>query len=380
MHFTNGKKAEVRLIDEKADGKYFLQTLGNNILGNWNKHYHLTDAENKAIMNGEGVWYSMALNGATLCLSINDTVVKVIDLSAEGITSVADIDQVKLTVYNFTYAVDVPYIIHPATAEKPPVEEGNVALTIPTFANGSVVPKKASYKAGETVSLIIAPTKGYSQKLYINGEPLMLGWKTDIYTFVAEEGKTYEITGSFEKANVAAMDAGIWDYANQAHGILNAYYPSNNDAWWFEAFGEYESVSVKTKNYLTREESMDNDPAGHVGYSVALRFTIAGKTYAFRIYNDKGTYAYSRSGASGSVTGWGSWKRLDDAAVAAIGGDGVDFKLERTGANTLTISVNGVVVDTYTIDGVTEADKVTAVGIAHYGNKGARVEIPFEVK
>jgi hypothetical protein len=312
----------------------------------------------------------MIRQGTKLYLLIDNKVVKEIDLSSKGITADTVLEQVKIQAYNFGYAVDIPYMF---------LKNEDVAgtVTIPTLANGTVT----AYKKGNVVLLEVAPASGYSQKLYINGEPLMLGWNTNGYTFVAEEGKTYEITGSFEKsANVAALDAGRWDYANQAHGVLNTYYPSNEDAWWVEVFGEYESVSVKTKNYLTREESMDNDPAGHVGYSVALRFTIAGKTYAFRIYNDKGTYAYSRSGASGSVTGWGSWKRLDDAAVAAIGGDGVDFKLERTGANTLTISVNGVVVDTYTIDGVTEADKVTAVGIAHYGNKGARVEIPFEVK
>ena len=67
---------------------------------------------------------------------------------------------------------------------------------------------------------------------------------------------------------------------------------------------------------------------------------------------------------------------IDDA----MAGDGVQFKVERTSANTMTISVNGVKMFDYTMDGVTEADTVTFVGIQSNANSGKYVEIPFELK
>ena len=72
----------------------------------------------------------------------------------------------------------------------------------------------------------------------------MLGWKSKTYSFVAEK-KSYEITGSFEQSlEMYAGDWGRWDNTNHAHGILSAYYPNNNDAWWMKIKGEYTSFSV----------------------------------------------------------------------------------------------------------------------------------------
>lgn len=384
--FKDGRKAEVRLINEKADGKYRLQTLGNNVLGNWNTHYNLTDAENQAIMNGDGVWYGMTLNGATLCMRINDNVVKVVDLSANGITSLDQVDQVKLTAYNFGHAVEIPYIIHPLTIEKPPVEEDDVVLNIPTFANGSVVAKKASYKVGETVSLIITPTNGYSQKLYINGEPLMLDWKTSTYSFVAEEGKTYAITGSFEKSyNIAFSDANRWDSVNQAHGVLNTYYPNNNDSWFVDIKGEYKSIEVNAQNLWEIDKSYEGIANGG-GFRIVLRMNLDnGKNYAFSIWIDTiKRYCYNHFGGGSSATGWGgAWCLVGDKnadAMAALNGAGAKFKLERIDGNHMQITLNGTVLETYTIPDVTEANKVVSVGIQHNGNKGEYLEIPFEVK
>ena len=145
-----------------------------------------------------------------------------------------------------------------------------------------------------------------------------------------------------------------------------------------EIKGNYTTLSVKAKNYLPTADTQDGN--GKVGFCVALRATMDnGKTYAFRIYNDKGTYAYSRSGASGSVAGWGNWKKLDDAAVTAITGKGLEFKLVRTAGNTLTLYINNVAVDTYTMEGVTDSNKVVSLDIAHYGNKGQKIEIPFTI-
>ena len=109
MHFADGQKAEVRLIGESGDGKYRLQVLGNNILGNWAGIYNLSDAENAAVKSGDGVWFSMVREGTKVSLLINDNVVKTYDLSANGITADTKISQFKLQAYNLTVDTNIPY-------------------------------------------------------------------------------------------------------------------------------------------------------------------------------------------------------------------------------------------------------------------------------
>lgn len=252
-------------------------------------------------------------------------------------------------------------------------------VIIADTANGTVTSDKIIYKIGETVNLTVNPAEGYSQKLTINGEPLLLGWETGTYSIVTSEAE-YVIEGSFEEnLDWVAADTEApyrFDFANQAHGVISTYYPSDNESWFADVMGEYKAISVKAKNYLPLEDSKDGD--GNTGYSMVLRISLSnGKFYAFRIINDKGTYACDRFGAGGSATGWGGWKALDSAAAAAMNGEGVDFKLERTAADTLTVSINGTVMATYTMEGVTENDKVVSVGVRHYGNTGKCVEIPF---
>ena len=303
----------------------------------------------------------MIRQGTKLYLLIDNKVVKEIDLSSKGITAETVLEQVKIQAYNFGYAVDIPYMF---------LKNEDVAgtVTIPTLANGTVT----AYKKGNVVLLEVAPASGYSQKLYINGEPLMLPWKSNAYTFVAEEGKTYEITGSFETAlNIEPRDTGRWDLANQAHGILNTYYPANDDSWWVRIKGDYDSFAAVAKN------SSDK-----LGVATAIQIKVNGVEYSFRIIkennkNGVAEYKYQRFGIGGSD--W-TTKQLGEAEKAAFIGDGVDFKLERTGANTLTISINGVVYDTYTMSGATADHNVEWVAMAQYGNKGEYVEIPFEVK
>lgn len=47
--------------------------------------------------------------------------------------------------------------------------------------------------------------------------------------------------------------------------------------------------------------------------------------------------------------------------TSKLQGSGAEFKLERTSANVITVTLDGKVLDTYTMDGVT-ADKVVSVG------------------
>ena len=247
-----------------------------------------------------------------------------------------------------------------------------VDLNISDFANGKVIADKDSYKVGDTVTLIVAPADGYSPKLYINDSPLLLNWKNNTYSFVATE-KIYKITGSFEKSLDMSYDEDRWSVANHAHGILDAYYITE-DSSWLMINGEYESVAVKAKNYLAGE-----DGSGGEGFAVSLGLKLTNngnsKTYTFRVVKQGGIYYLQRFNISGD------WTKhvLDAAAVTAISGEGVDFKVVRTSANMLTVFVNGVVCDTYEMADVTEEFKVSSVNIGLYGNPNAQIAIPYSL-
>ena len=261
-----------------------------------------------------------------------------------------------------------------------------ITLTISNFENGAVTGDKKNYAIGDTVTLTIAPAGGYFQKLYINGEPLMLEWKTKTYSFVAEKD-TYVIDGSFEPTlEVYAGDWGRWDNNNQAHGILSAYYPNNNDAWWFKIKGDYSSFAINAKNYRDIANSYEGGPDG--GWRIALYMQLDnGNYYAFSMWIDAGQkYAYNHyggkiAGEKDSVTTWGgAWRELavvNPEATAALNGNGAEFKLERIDGNHIQVTFGGIVLETYEIPGVTAANKVVSVGLHHWGNKGAHVEIPF---
>ena len=386
MAFSNGESTSIRLVAKDSSGHYFIQAMGGILGPQWKWYYDLSEAENAAVRNGEGVWFGLALEGNTLKVTVNGVVRNRADITptiAEGVT----IEQFKVQTYNFGYAVDLKcefiMLVETPVEPEPPVAEGAVALNIGNFANGTVTADKESYNVGDTVTLTVAPAAGHFQKLYINGEPLMLGWKTFTYSFVATEN-VYNITGSFETGlSLKPGDWGRWDDHNQLHGVLNTYYPSNGDSWWMDINGAYQSVEITAKNLVPKADSMDGN--GQDGYMQIIRFGLSnGKTYAFRIYNDKGTYAVSCTGVSNSSSGWGNWKNVENvlgySIDDAMAGDGVQFKVERTSANTMTISVNGVKMFDYTMDGVTEADTVTFVGIQSNANSGKYVDIPFELK
>lgn len=66
--------------------------------------------------------------------------------------------------------------------------------------------------------------------------------------------------------------------------------------------------------------------------------------------------------------------------TSKLQGSGTEFKLERTSANVITITLDGKVLDTYTMDGVTADNKVVSVGFKQYGNPKSSnytVEVPY---
>ena len=371
--FSNGETLRLRLNHTDNDDKYRVQVMsGSTLSAAWTNHYTLTDAQ-QARVEGDGLNFRVVIQGTNAVVFLDDTAVCTLDLSKvvatgdpSGIENAAV--RVKLLVEgNLTEEMEIPFTLVDSTR--------HVEINIAEMTNGKVVLNRTSYNVGDTVTLTVTPDAGYSQKLYINGTPLLLDWKTQQYSFVAEEA-LYEITGSFEKSlALTASDGNRFDAANQAHGVLKTYYPDNNDSWWMDIKGEYKSITVKAKNYKAVADSQDGN--GKVGFATILRVTMDnGNSYAFRVINDKGTYAYDRYGSGGSLTGWGSWKNLSSLADR-FNGDGVAFKLERTGDNVLTLSVDGTVMETYTMAGITAGNKVASVSIQHNGNQGEVVAIPF---
>ena len=360
--FDDGKEYQVRMHNTDADGNYKLQNMGGtNSLTGWKWQADLTTAQKQKLLEGDGVEFHVKLVGANAELWVDGQLMKTVALGEAYIGQMAQI-RLCMNGNRGVQNVEIPFALVKAP------ETATVA--IPSFECGTVTADKAVYRIGDTVVLTVAPDEGYSQMLYINGKPLLLDWKTNTYSFVATE-TTYNITGSFEPSlHAAAKDANRWDTANQAHGIMNAYYPNNADAWLMEIQDEYQAISVKAKNYLAGA-----DGTGGEGFAVNIGFKLSnGKEYIFRVIRENGKYYHQRFGINGS-----DWtkKALDSAAIAAICAEGADFKLERTAADTLTLSVNGVVYDTYKMDGVTQEHWVTTAIMGHYGNKGEKVAIPF---
>ena len=371
--FDNGKQYQVR-IHNTDDGNYKLQNMGgDNSITGWKWQPDLTTAQKEKLINGDGVEFTVKLVGPNAELWVDGTRMKVVELGAEYAGKTAQIS-VCLNGNTGVENMEVPFaLVTPTT----PVQLNVAELT------GGTVTVDSGYQVGDTIVLTVAPDEGYSQKLYINGKPLLLDWKTNSYIFVATE-EVYNITGSFEPS-LDAPSTGRWDNANQAHGILNAYYPSNNDAWRMAINGEYKSLAIIVKNYMDQADTMENSTYG--GFSAAVGVTMdTGNRYTFRIINKNvdgnAQYQYSRSGAEG-LAGWGGKCVLDDKVPGAtdlINGNGAEFKVARIGENVLQLTLNGVILDTYTMDGITADNKITAVNIYHYGNTGEKIEVPFELK
>ena len=397
FRFSNGEQFRVRLNHTDTDGKYRIQSMaGSTVFDAWRNHYTLTDQQAAKVM-GKGISYRVLVSGTTAHVFLDGEEVCTYDLSkvvATGKPSGIEKATVKIALRldgNLNKTTEIPFKLastasvpqtptQPEEPEEPdePVDpEKRVEFVIPQLANGTVKTVKAEYAVGSKVTLAVTPAAGYVQKLTINGKPLILDWKTNTYTFIATE-KRYEITGSFvEELSWTPADTSNvrYDLNNQGHNVINVYYPNDTSSWWADIDGEYSAFTVKAKNYLSVEDSKEGN--GNTGFAVALRMTLSnGKNYAFRIFNDKGTYACDYYGAAGSATGWGGWQNIHSYA-SQINGEGVDFKLERINANTLQISLNGTVIFTYTMEGVTENDKVVSVGLCHYGNKGVKIEVPF---
>ena len=356
-----------------TDKKYAYNHYGGNISGvasttGWGGAWCLVgdkNADAMAALNGDGAEFKLErIDGNHIQITLDGTVLETYEIP--GVTEANKVISVGMQ-HNGNPG---EYINIPFKLTKPSVQ-----VNLPTdLEHGGVAADKASYELGDTVTLNINRENGYFQKLFINGEPLMVDWKSNTYSFVATE-RVYDITGSFVRSiNHTASDWGRWDDYNQGHGILRTYYPNANDSWWMTFNGEYQSVTVGAKNYMAIADTKDN-------FMVYLKVTMDnGNNYTFRVYTDKGGYtAYSRAGIQNpgdASADWSNWKN-QSSLDSKITKEGVDFKVERTAADVLTLTLDGQVVDTYTMKGITADNKIASIAVKHQGNKGHKVDVPF---
>ena len=305
------------------------------------------------------VWYEMTREGTKLYLRINGNTVKQIDMSGKGITAETAIDQVKIQTYNFGYPVDVPYTFQVA----------DVKVDISSFANGTVTADKESYKVGDIATLTVTPAAGYAQKLYINGEPVLVDTNSK-YSFVIEAGKTYSITGEFVSTSGKWFWTAGYGMLNQAHGVVYAPAVSEKNG---------ELVPTADKCYGGKVLVKDPSLGAKQDYAVVLKMAFAnGQKAEVRLVNKNGSGAYMVQSMSGMLGTWKWFYDLNAAENAAVAtGDGVWFSMVREGT-TIKLMINDTVVKTLDVSASIAADTVLNQFKLQTYNFGYGIDIPYE--
>ena len=325
MQFSDGQKAEVRLVNKDGNGHYMVQSM-SGMFGSWKWYYDLNDEENAAVANGEGVWFGLVRYGTDIELSVNG---KVLPHRADTPISLAEdtvLNQFKVTTFNFSYAIDVPYEFFILPNQ----------LAIGKFVNGTVTTDKDSYKVGDTVTLTVSPAKDYAQKLYINGEPILVDTNGK-YSFVIEEGKVYNISGEFVYVKGAWYWTAEYGVLNQAHGVFHSPVPAG---------GEKNGELVPTANKCYGGKVLVKDPSGGTkqDFAIVLKMQFSdGQKAEIRLVNKDGKGHYMVQSMSGMFGSWKWYYDLNDEENAAVAnGEGVWFELVRNGSN-IDIKINGKV-------------------------------------
>ena len=339
--FANGETLVLRLNHTDSDGAYRVQvTSGSTVSEAWKNHYTLTNAQASKIAD-QGIKFRVVTKDGKALVYIDGAQVATLDLSKVVSTgepsNVADSGvRVKIRMDgNLGQEMEIPYTLVDTCQQ--------VTVNIAELTNGAVTTDKTNYRLGDTVKLTVSPDADYAQKLYINGEALMLDWKANTYSFVANEN-VYNITGSFEKSLVLApSDANRWDGANQAHGVLNTYYPSNNDSWWMDIKGEYKSFSIMAKNYLPQADTIDGN----------------------------GKYCLQAMGDS--FSNWSALYWLTDAENAAVqSGNGVWYSISCVNG-TLKLAINDTIVNEISVG---ESAVIDQIKLQAY-NFGYALDVPY---
>ncbi len=111
LYFANKKYISIRLIYDKNNDRYTLQSMGDSV-ANWATHYTL-NADQYAKVRGEGIQFKMVREGTNCHLYLDDVLVKTVDLTGRSSSITADMTCVaKVRYYNNKgYDVTLPFIL-----------------------------------------------------------------------------------------------------------------------------------------------------------------------------------------------------------------------------------------------------------------------------
>lgn len=179
-------------------------------------------------------------------------------------------------------------------------------------------------------------------------------------------------------ANSDFYQGGKWDITGQYAGYVKL--PGGGDGGWLN-FGEKvkdSDVSIIVKDYPVVQDAPD-------GFRTVLQFTFEnGKTVSFSVYyNQSGQYVIQAMGDS--IFNWKTHYSLTDAEVEKLLSGGIELRVIRSGTEVSCyldgkeiVSGADLTKDRAGADTGITANMLATVGIRHYGDAGAPVEISFE--
>lgn len=311
LYFENGKYASIRLIYNKNDGKYTLQSMGDSV-ANWGIHHTLTE-EQAAKVQGEGIAFKMSRVGTSLNLYLDDVLVKTVDLTGRSSGITADMTCVaKVRYYNNKgYDVALPFVLDN------PGQEGTV--TVEPAENGTVTANRKTYAIGQTVKLTVTPNSGYAYKeLTVNGKTVKLSWD-GTYTFTATEG-AYTVKAVFDKVAFTRNNDNSWNLTNQLQGMLQVNSHASGNSGWIDSAANTNDVTMVVKDYTPDAKN----------FSMIYHFTFSnGETFRLRLNHtdSDGVYRIQSMSSSTLFAAWKSRHNFTAEQTAKIKGEGIAFRV-----------------------------------------------------
>ena len=334
--FTNGKIITFSIAKNTVSGggyKYSIQSLsGDSVVGSNYDFYMMNDAQIAKFKGDAGIEFRVIRKGTKAYVYLDgELVVNGFDLTRNSSGVTADMaanitirrydDPNILAVYdNFSVSTTLP----------------KVTVNIPTLKNGTVTADQDSYLPGETVTLTVAGNAGYAHdSLTVNGQSVV----TDLYgkySFVITEDTA--VNATFAPSVFKSTVSG-WLLENQHYGQI-AVSENTGNSTWGDLAGEYGDIDI---TLTTKEFESTNELA-----RTLIRFMFDNnKTFSVSVAKNKigGKYEYTiESIGSGNLEAAGyDYYTLNDAQIAKYTGEGIAFRVIRSGTK-VYVYLDGVLV------------------------------------
>ncbi len=311
LYFENEKYASIRLIYNKNDGKYTLQSMGDSV-ANWVIHHTLTDAQ-AAKVQGDGIVFKLSRVGTSLNLYLDEVLVKTVDLTGRSSGITADMTCVaKVRYYNSAgFDVTLPFSLGN------PGQEASV--TVAGSSNGTVTANKTTCSIGDTVKLTVTPADGYACKeLKLNGKTVALNWDSTC-SFTATEA-SYTVSAIFDKVAFTRNSSNFWNLTKQLLGMLRVNSHASGNSGWIDSAENTNDVTTVVKDHTPDAKN----------FSMIYHFTFSnGETFRLRMNHTDSDGVY-RIQSMSSSTLFAAWKSRHDFTAeqtAKIKGDGIAFRV-----------------------------------------------------